>query len=114
MQIKLFQLFLLFFIIVSHIRAVLYITVYRIRFKNFIPENIKYFPPFSASFSHYSLSSLLFSFRFSLSIYIFPSSVLLEGNYNAVTQNQIEEMCEASLMFSRAPKTGASRRLSRV
>lgn len=56
----------------------------------------------------------LFSFRFSFSIYIFSPSVLLEGNYDALTQNQIEEMCEASLMFSRATKTGASRRLSRV
>jgi len=26
------------------------------------------------------------------------------GNYDAVTQNQIEEMCEASLMLSRLPK----------
>lgn len=43
------------------------------------------------------------------------SSVLFGGNYDAVTQNQIEEMCEASLMFTRAPlQAAASRRLSRV
>lgn len=35
-------------------------------------------------------------------MYISSSSVLFGGNYGAVTQNQIEEMCEASLMFTRA------------
>lgn len=35
---------------------------------------------------------------------MYSISVLFGGNYDAVTQNQIEEMCEASLMFTGFPK----------
>jgi len=58
--------------------------------------------------------SLSLSFPFFLSMYISSSSMSCGGNYGAVTQNQIEEMCEASLMFTRASQAAASRRLSCV
>jgi len=69
---------------------------------------------FFLSLCHPSPLILPLSFSFFLSMYISSSSVSCRGNYGAVTQNQIEEMCEASLMFTRAPQAAASRRLSCV